>query len=266
MNGVAAAAIRWTCAMLILACAACGGGGAGSAASQPAPGASDADINLLFMGNSHTLVNDVPGMVGEMVRAARPARTVAAVTAPGSLFLGERADDAPTLDLMRSRHWDFIVLQAQEYSSSGQFTYPTDGAEALVRMANDLHAVPILFPEWPRLGIDESQRIYALHVSIAQKQAACVAPIPQAFDLAKVRTPDIVLHAADGNHSSPAGAFLASLVIANTITLFPPDRLAYLPSIPVDAATQERLRTVAAESLGANASRLTCPAAPLLPA
>jgi hypothetical protein len=81
------------------------------------------------MGNSHTLNNDVPGMVGEMVRAARPGRTVANVTAPGSLFLGERATDQPTLQLMRSRQWDFIVLQAQEYSTSGQFTYPTDGAE-----------------------------------------------------------------------------------------------------------------------------------------
>jgi hypothetical protein len=55
-------------------------------------------------------------------------------------------------------------------------------------------------------------------------------------------------------------------VIANAITLLPPDRLAYLPSIPVDAATQERLRTVAAESLGVNPPRLLCPAAPQLPA
>jgi hypothetical protein len=245
---------------------ACGGGGGGGNSAPPPTFTGVGDINLLFMGNSHTLNNDVPEMVGEMVRAARPGKTVANVTAPGSLFLGERAADQPTLQLMRSRPWDFIVLQAQEYSGSGQFTYPTDGAEALVRMTNDLHAVPILFPEWPRFGIDESQRIYALHVSIAQKQPACVAPIPQAFDLAKARTPDIGLHASDGNHSSPAGAFLASLVIANTITLLPPDRLPYLPAIPVNATTQERLRGVAAESLAANPSRLLCSFAPLLPA
>ena len=246
--------------------AACGGGGGGGSSAPPPTFTGMGDINLLFMGNSHTLNNDVPEMVGEMVRAARPGKVVANVTAPGSLFLGERATDQPTLTLMRARHWDFIVLQAQEYSTSGQFMYPTDGAEALVRLANELNAVPILFPEWPRFGIDESQRIYALHVSIAQKQPACVAPIPQAFDLARVRTPDIGLHSPDGNHSSPAGAFLASLVIANTMTLLPPDRLPYLPAIPVNAATQEHLRAVAAESLGANPSRLLCPAAPLLPA
>jgi hypothetical protein len=253
--------VAWIALATAVAC-----GGAGGSSVPPATFTGLADINLLFMGNSHTLNNDVPEMVGEMVRAARPGKTVANVTAPGSLFLGERATDEPTLQLMRARRWDFIVLQAQEYSASGQFMYPTDGAEALVRLTNELHAVPILFPEWPRFGIDESQRIYSLHVSIAQKQPACVAPIPQAFDLAKLRTPDIGLHASDGNHSSPAGAFLASLVIANTITLLPPDRLPYLASVPVNAATQERLRLVAAESLGANPSRLLCPAAPLLPA
>jgi hypothetical protein len=244
--------------------ASCGGGGGGGGASPPQ--APNAEINLLFMGNSHTENNAVPFMVGEMVRAARPGRSVAAVLAPGSMFLGERAQDAASLQLLRQGRWTFVVLQAQEYSSSGQFTYPTDGAETLVRMANELQATPILFPEWPRRGVDESQRIYALHVSIAQKQAACVAPIPQAFDLARVRTPDIVLHDADGNHSTPAGAFLASLIIATTMTSFAPDRLPYIQSLGVDMRIQERLRPVAAEAVAANPPRQWCPAAPLLPA
>jgi hypothetical protein len=248
--------------------AACGGSGGGAppgSSIPPPPQTANAEINLLFMGNSHTSINNVPGMVGEMVRAARPGRSVAAVEAPGWLFLGDRAQDPASLELLRGGRWSFVVLQAQEYSSSGQFTYPTTGAEALVRTSNDLHATPILFPEWPRRGIDESQRIYALHVSIAQKQAACVAPIPQAFELAYVRTPNIVLHAEDGNHSSPAGAFLASLVIAATMTSSSPDSLPYFRSIPVDEATQQRLRSVAAETVAANPPRQWCPGAALLP-
>jgi hypothetical protein len=260
--------MRRSALLLAVFLAACGGGGGGAPAGSsipPAPQAANAEINLLFMGNSHTSINNVPGMVGEMVRAARPARSVAAIEAPGWLFLGDRAQDEPSLQLLREGRWSFVVLQAQEYSSSGQFTYPTTGAESLVNMASDLHATPILFPEWPRRGIDESQRIYSLHVSIAQKQAACVAPIPQAFELAYVRTPNVVLHAQDGNHSSPAGAFLASLVIANTMTSFPPDQLPYFRSIPVDEATQQRLRSVAAETVAANPPRQWCPGAPLLP-
>ena len=42
---------------------------------------------------------------------------------------------------------------------------------------------------------------------------ACVAPIGQAWDLSLARHPSLILHASDGNHSAPAGAFLAALLI-----------------------------------------------------
>ena len=255
-------------AAALIACAAllagCGGGGGGGSSAPAPPETASADVSLLFMGNSHTSLNELPDMVAAMVRAANPGRTVAAVEAPGWLFLGERSRDAASLTLLRSRTWSYVVLQAQEYSTSGQFAYPTDGAEALVRMTREAHATPILFPEWPRRGIDESQRIYDLHVSIAHKEPACVAPIPQAFDLAAARHPDLVLHAADGNHSSPTGAFLAALVIANTMTGFAPDRLPYLPQLAFAAnePTQQRLRIVAAETVAAFPPRQWCPGMP----
>jgi hypothetical protein len=258
---------RWTAFLacfVVAALAACGGGGGGSG-SQP-PAVAPADISLLFMGNSHTSTNSLPDMVAAMVRAARPNRSVAQVEAPGLLFLGERATDPASLALLRDHAWTFVVLQAQEYSSSGLVDYPIDGAETLVRMATAQNAVPILFPEWPRKGIDESQRIYQLHVSIARATPACVAPIPQAFDLAAVRAPDLVLHASDGNHSSPAGAFLAALVIANTMTAFAPDAIPYLAQFPVDEVTQQRLKLVASETVAANPPRQWCPGMPVLTA
>jgi hypothetical protein len=218
------------------------------------------DLRLLFMGNSHTSLNDLTGMVAAMVRAARPTKTVAYVEAPGWMFLEERAMDPASLQLLRAQDWSFVVLQAQEYSSSGLFEYPIDGAEALVRMARTAKAIPILFPEWPRRGIAETQRIYDLHVSIARVEPACVAPIGQAWDLALARYPTLVLHNSDGNHSAPAGAFLAALIIATTMTGNAPDTLPFLPQFDVDADTQARLRGVAAETVLAYSPRQWCPA------
>jgi hypothetical protein len=253
-------------ATALLACvilAACGGGGGPSPGpTAPATTLPAAQINLLFMGNSHTSANDLPGMVAAMVRAARPSRTVARLEAPVWMSLEARAQDAESLRILRDGRWDFVVLQAQDYSSSGAFSYPIDGAVALVRMSRDAHATPILFPEWPRRGIDETQRIYDLHVSIAQAVPTCVAPIPQAWDLALSRYPDMVLHASDGNHSAPAGAFLAALVIANTMTSFAPDHLPFLPDLGVDADTQARLRAVAAQTIISFPPRQWCPGDP----
>lgn len=252
-------------AALALALAACGGGDGGSSPATgnpppPPPPPATAQVTLLFMGNSHTSVNNLPGMVAAMVRVARPGMSVLATEAPDWMFLDERSTHVPSLELLRERNWTYVVLQAQKYSSSGAFDYPIDGAVALVRKAREQHALPILFPEWPRRGIDETQRIYDLHVSIARVAPACVAPVPQAWDLAAARHPTLVLHNADGNHSAPPGAFLAALVISNTMTGFAPDQLPEIPGFGVDGATQALLRAVAAETVLAYRPRQWCPA------
>ena len=250
-------------ALFLSACG--GGGGTPSTSADPPPPAPQAQVALLFMGNSHTSANALPQMVAALVRAASPGKTVEAVEAPTWMFLNERAQHAPSLALLRSRAWRFVVLQAQEYSSSGLFEYPIDGAVALVRESRAVGAVPIMFPEWPRRGIDETQRIYDLHLSIARAAPACVPPIPQAWDMSIARNPDIVLHAADGNHSAPAGAFLAALVIATTMTGVAPDTLPALDGFGVDAPAQARLRRIAAETVLVYPPRTGCPADPVTP-
>jgi hypothetical protein len=248
-------------AALALFLAACGGGSGGEerGGSTSGPPPSSADIPMLFMGNSHTSSNNLTAMVADMVRAGRPGETVAAVEAPGSMFLEERVNDRASMDLLRSQNWSFVVLQAQKYSSSGQFEYSTAEAKELVRISRTQHAVPIMFPEWPRRDIDETQRIFDLHVSIAQAEPACVAPIPQAFDLARARDPTLTLHAADGNHSSAAGAFLAALILYATITGLSPLEVPVLSQYPVGPSEQETLRGVAAETVQTVPPRMWCP-------
>ena len=255
--------LTWLLALLLLGCG--GGGGGGSTTPTPSPGSESpapaaADISLLFMGNSHSSVNRLPEMVAAMVRSARPGKTVLAVEAPGWMFLDDRSMDPASLALLRGTAWSAVVLQAQKYSSSGEFSYSTAGAQALIRETRGVGALPIMFPEWPRLGVDETFRIYDLHVSIAVKEPACVAPIGQAWDLAFARYPGIVLHASDGNHSAPAGAFLASLVLAATYTKSSPALVPFIADFGVDADMQERLRGVATDTVAAWPPRRWCPA------
>ena len=243
----------------------CGGGGGDATpgpATTPRGPVPEADIALLFMGNSHTSANNLPGMVAAIVRATRPGRTVRAVEAPGWMFLDERSTHVPSVELLREGGWNFVVLQAQKYSSSGLYDYPIDGAVSLARMARGVRAVPIMFPEWPRKDVDETQRIYNLHVSIALREPACVAPVPQAWDIALARDPALVLHAPDGNHSAPAGALLAAMVIAAAMTGVPPDQLGDIAEANVPAAVQAKLRTAAAEAVRTHPPRQYCPGDP----
>lgn len=262
--------IRALCAGFVLLLGACGGGGAGSSQSDggssgapPAPPVSvppaTADISLLFMGNSHTSFNDLTGMVADMVRAGSPGSTVSAVEAPGFMFLEERLHDSPSMALLRGQNWSYVILQAQKYSTSGEFEYSTEEARTLIRISREQRAVPVMFPEWPRRGVDETRRIYDLHAAIAQAEPACVAPVGQAWDLAMTRDPSLVLHAADGNHSEPAGAFLSALVLYATITGKSPLDLPTLPRYPIAASVQQTLRGIAAETLQTVPPRMWCP-------
>ncbi|SHH66577.1 hypothetical protein [Massilia sp. CF038] len=253
---------RLTRIVLVLvatALAACGGGSSSAPAPAPSPTPATADISVLMFGNSHTDANGLPTMLAAMLRAGRPGKTVAVVNAPGYLFLDERLNDAASMNLFNSRKWNAVVLQAQRYSSSGNLQYSSAEAVELVRRTRLIPALPVMFPEWPRRGIDETQRIVDLHVSIATRQPACVAPIPQAFDLAAVRYPALVLHAADGNHAAPAGSFLAAVVLYATLTGNAPLALPALDGLGVDSATQASLRAVADDQVKLTAPRLYCP-------
>lgn len=258
--------IRALLATLLLVLSACGGGGdSGSTGTSPPPPAAKADVQILFMGNSHTAANRLPQMVAAMVRAAWPGRTVEAVEAPVWMFLGQRWRHTPSLELLRSTNWRFVVLQAQEYSTSGAYSYPIDGAVDLATQSRAIGALPILFPEWPRAGVNESQTVYDLHLAIAFIAPACVSPIPFAWDLALARHPELVLHASDGNHAAAAGSLLAAMVITATMTGLSPGSLPNIEGFGVDAAAQAKLRAAAAETVLAYSPRAGCPADPVLP-
>lgn len=250
--------------------AACGGGSSSTTATTglQAPTSGDlqgAEVTVLMMGNSHTSRHAVHAQLQALLQAGL-GRLAASQLSPGEGFLDERVGDGVSLPLLRSRRWTAVVLQAQRYSTTGQFNYSTREAEDLVRAARAQGALPVLFPEWPRLGVPETQRIYALHVSIARQAPACVAPVGQAWDLARQRHPSLVLHASDGNHAAPAGAYLAALVLQATLSGAEPERLLLLPDLPVDvpAADQARLRQVAADAVRATPPRQHCPDDPRL--
>ncbi len=256
--------IQWLACSCLLWLTACGGGspinddGLEPKASPSVPAAT-ASISVLMLGNSHTSSNQLPQQLEALLRAGSPGKSVAVVIAPGSMFLDERLADQQSMDLLRSREWTAVVLQAQKYSSSGLYSYSTAEAQTLVRETRAVKALPVLFPEWPRRGVPETQTIYALHVSIASQQAACVAPVGQAWDLAQARMPTLGLHASDGNHSNAAGAYLSALMLYATIS---GRSTLGLPVIEngVSPALQEQLGRVAAETAQAVSPRQHCPA------
>jgi hypothetical protein len=255
---------RWWRGLAVLALAGLAGGcGGGGASGDDAATVAQADIRVLMMGNSHTSTAELPQQLKALLRAGRPGRSVAVAVAPEWMFLEERSVHAPSLAQLRSQRWSAVVLQAQKYSTSGQFSYSTEGARQLVQASRGQQALPVLFPEWSRRGVEETAPIYNLHVSIAQAEPACVAPIGQAWDLARQRHPALRLHQPDGNHAAEPGAYLTALMLYATLTGDSPRGLPDLDN-GVEPAVQAQLRAVAADTVQAVPPRQHCPADPPL--
>lgn len=248
-------------AVLLVGLAACSTGQADApppspaVASVPDP-AGDGVLRILFLGNSHTAHHDVPGTVAALIRPGRPGVRVVAVREPSLMHLQERARHRPTLDLIDSRPWDYVVLQAQNYSTSGRYSYPSDGAESLVHRVRQRGAVAVLYAEWARRGIDETGRILDAYGRVAAAGPACLPPVPEAFDRAAPL--GLTLLAQDGNHSSPEGAFLASAVLAGALL---DEDVAGLPAVPgISGDVQRELRGVADAALDRVDPSRRCPA------
>lgn len=212
---------------------------------------------LLFLGNSHSSVNGLPELVATLIETGTAGSTANAVAAPGWKYLSERLDDGVTQQSLKSRAWTHVILQAQKYSSSGLYSYPTDAAEEWIRRAKAQNALPILFPEWPRRGnTEEGQRVHKLHLGISARESACVAPVGLAWEESIARYPTLDLHAADGNHSNLKGALLTAYVFYQLLTGQSAAELPYIREIAVGADIQQNLSVVA--SVVVESNKATC--------
>ena len=216
----------------------------------PSVSLDEADIRVLFLGNSHTYLHNMTQMVAALANLDDdPDKMVAKLPKAGGAFLVNHLANEDTVELIKNGKWDVVVLQGQKYSTTGRYTYPTDAAKELTRLAKEHGARVVMFPEWRRRGHDEEgQRVHRLHESIAKETGAEVAPVGLAWDAAFAAQPNLVLHAADGNHCNPQGAYLTACVLYTTITGRDPQGIDYRARIRMSDRQRQFLQRIAWET------------------
>ena len=212
--------------------------------------ASNATVAVLMIGNSHSSRSNLPQMLETMLAAGLEDTDVIVERAPGWAFLGDRLEHRPTRRAFESRAWSHVILQAQKYSTSGRYRYPTDGAEEWIRRTHAIGAVPVLFPEWAQRGNrDEGMFVQQLHESIAARASACVAPVGIAWEVAQDNRPGLVLHVSDGNHANRRGALLTAYVLYEVVSGRQAEALPELEALKTSAEDQAWFRRIASALL-----------------
>jgi hypothetical protein len=187
---------------------------------------SDRDgVRVLFVGNSLTFRNDLPGIVHRLGGRRAPIFAVS-LTAPGRQ-LRQFAGDEQLARLLHEVHWDVVVLQEQSQIPSFSAADRAREFDPYVeRLADEIRAAgaqPLLFVTWGHRTGDRrnvegdtyaamQERVDSGYLNAAREARAALAPVGPAWAEALARRPQLELWASDGTHPSRAGSYLAACV------------------------------------------------------
>jgi len=233
-----------------------------------APGARPC-LRVLFIGNSFTQVNDLPGMFANLARSGGH-KIETDIAASGGWTLTQHAASPDTLAKIKSVPWDFVVLQEQSQipsieESRAASMFP--GARTLVSQVRAVHASPIFFqtwahsPGWPENGMPNYESMQAQidlgYQQISQELNVPVAPVGTAWLTVKGQYPLLSLWQDDGIHPNPKGTYLAACVFYAVIYRQTPVGLSYTADLPQDTA--RLLQTAAANVVLKNTQQWNLP-------
>ncbi|MBM3978738.1 MAG: hypothetical protein FJ304_00360 [Planctomycetes bacterium] len=217
-------------ALVTLAAAFIGcGGEVKDSAKAPQPGPPDplprADdpagnqkgLRVLFVGNSHTFTNDVPGLVAKLAKAANEERPLlAASEAPGGTSFQLHWNNGRVQQRLTEVNWDLVVLQDQSVMPNltrAEFEEQTlPFARKLNEQIQASGARTVLFMTWGYKHdfVPMQRRSDAAYRELAADLKADLVPVGGAWAKARAARAEIELWSGDGNHADVRGSYLTA--------------------------------------------------------
>ena len=172
---------------------------------------------MLFIGNSFTTRNDLPGLLSTIAEAGAGATIESRVIAAGGASL-RRHWNAGAADTISDGKWDYVLFQEQSTLPIKNGKRFHENVREFVPVMKESGATMVLFMTWARKHEPENQKLLTdSYNSIGKELAATVVPVGSAWRemLEKHDTPE--LYAEDGSHPTLAGSYLAACVFYTTL-------------------------------------------------
>lgn len=248
---------RLACLALVAVCWSCDSAPASSSAPQAVPvGPGD---GILFIGNSLTLANDLPGMVQGMAAAAGD-KLVTATVAYGGYSLEDHLRRGDAARSIATRGWRAVVLQQGPSTLPESRLLLREWTATFDRRIRAAGARTALYSVWPDSATGSSFANVAESYSLAAFDVGGIyLPVTDAWVRARAKDGTLGLYSSDGFHPSEQGSYLAALVMVSVFTgrsaVGLPARLVRPDGheIAIPPSTAAVLQEAAAEAVAANA-------------
>ena len=167
----------------------------------------------LFIGNSYLYTQDIPGIVQALADSAGGDQIAVATVAGPDLALIDHWKLGAAREAIAQGGWEWVILQ----QGPSSVEVNRDSLRLVSRLfAGDITqagAQPALFSAWPTSDRRQDfPRAIESYTLAAADVNGLLLPVASAWLAAWARDPSLGLY-ADRLHASPAGAYLASLVI-----------------------------------------------------
>ena len=208
---------------------------------------------VLFIGNSLTYVNDLPGILARLLEIGGAAGFHVASIAEPNYGLPDHWANGEARARIADGGWEVVVMQQGPSATEGR-PYLLEYADLFAGEIRAIGADPALYMVWPSLqrsfdfdGVLDSYR------TAAEQVDGFFYPAGEAWRIAWVADPDLALYGSDGFHPSLLGSYLAALVIYEQLSGFDARELpASVPtgtgSIPLEPAQARLLQEAAHEA------------------
>jgi hypothetical protein len=197
--------------LLVLSLLGCGR----NVTAPPQPPPPERALRLLFIGNSLTSVNDLPGMVTALSKAAGDAHPIETeAVAYSNYALEDHWAQGDAARAIARGGWNAVVLQQGPSSLAASRANLIEYTRRFAPLIRQMGARPALYGVWP-----EAARLYAFDACIESYRAAAdsvdgaLYPVALAWKTAWAMDASLPLYGSDQFHPSPLGTYLAALVV-----------------------------------------------------
>ena len=176
-------------------------------------------INILFVGNSYVIYNDLPEMLESMSQllVGKACISAASVSKPAYSLQRHWVDPEARNAIQRSG-WHYVVLQDQSQMPIQKAEVLLDYSSRFDREIAAVGAKTILFETWPtQLNPERLLEIRSSYARAASAQGSIIAPVGQVWSALLRMEPDSSLYSKDGSHPSVYGSLVAACTFLNVL-------------------------------------------------
>ncbi len=237
----------WLTLLIVAAATSCGS----TAPGPPVP----ERLNVLFVGNSLTFFNEMPEMVEALAQTAGISQFRYEAVTFGGYSLEDHWNRGDALEAIDRAGWDVVVLQQGPSSLPESRVHLVDFATRFAQRIRAAGGRPALYMVWPPLERSgDWDGVTASYAAAAEAVDGILLPVGEAVRTATRERPEFGLLGDDEFHPTPAGSYLAALVICSRLTGRSPlglsEQRSIVPLPAADAAALERIAEEANRTFG----------------